>query len=103
VLACACASRDGAYVEVGLLDVLEEDGNRVLARLIVVDVAGAVRGQISMAVLVLGDLEFAANRGSVVGSERLAASSPRTPRRAPRHPVQKGASPPAEATGAGRW
>jgi len=49
-----------SYVVFRALDVPEEDGYRVLARLVVVDVAGAVRGEIGLAILVLGDLELAA-------------------------------------------
>jgi hypothetical protein len=49
-----------AYIELGALDVAQQDGYRVLARLGVVDVAGAVRGEIGLAILVLGELELAA-------------------------------------------
>lgn len=64
----AWATRRSAYVEVGLLDILEEDGDGMLAGLAVVDVAGAVGGQIGLAILILGDFVFAARRGSVAGS-----------------------------------
>lgn len=48
-----------AYIELVLLDMLEEDCHRVLARLALVDIADAVGGQVGLAVLVLGDLELA--------------------------------------------
>lgn len=50
------------YIEVWLLYVLEEDGDRVLAWLSVIDIAHAVRSQIGLPILILWNLEFAARK-----------------------------------------
>jgi hypothetical protein len=57
-----------ASIEVGALDVGKVNGHRAGPRFKVVDIAGPVRGQICLAVLVLGELELAA-------PSRLAACS----------------------------
>ena len=49
-------------MELGLLDVVEQEGDRVGARGIAVDVAYAVRGQVRLAVLALRELGLAVDR-----------------------------------------
>lgn len=57
-------SGSAAYIEVGLLDVLQQEGDRVAARGIVVDIAHTVRGQIGLAILALGELGLAIRAAS---------------------------------------
>jgi hypothetical protein len=57
-IACSNAPCSATYIELRLLDIFEEDGHRVLARLIVVDIACPVGSQVRLAILVLRDLEL---------------------------------------------
>ena len=52
---------------------LQIDGNRAIAGVLVVDIARAMRRQVGMAVLILGDLKFAASLVSRVLREDQAA------------------------------
>jgi len=89
-----------AYVELWTLDILEENSDRVLSRLVVVNVACSVRGQVCLAVLVLGDLVFAV---AIEVSNIESSTRRRTPHTGPRRLARTEASLPAVARGAVPW
>jgi hypothetical protein len=47
---------DATHMEIAPVNGLEVDGNGLLARVGIVDVTGTMRGQVRMAVLILGQL-----------------------------------------------
>jgi hypothetical protein len=95
--------RNQAYIEVRLLYVFEEDGDRVLTRLGMINIANSVGGQICLAVLVLRDLEFAVREASVAWRELQGMLQERTPHKVQRRLARTITSPQAKATGAERW
>ena len=91
-----CKGAETTHVEVTSVDGFKVDGDRLLPRFVIVDVACTMRGQVCMTVLILGDL-----LPPVVALDfRSESRQPPTLHRDRRYPGRKAQSRPAKVLAA---